>query len=109
MDSTGEHIAGAAGTAGLAEYEIVFKRSAFDSTGKKGLSVDCPTGKVALGGGGEVFPSLLDANRDTAPLAISSSTMLSDGSGWFLEARETAPYESEWVIVVRATCAKVAA
>ena len=98
------------GPAGLSGYEIVSRDSAFDSSATKLLSVDCPAGKVALGGGAEIFPSIADSNRDTAPVVLrTSEPLIGNGgqAGWFAQSSEIAPYSFAWHMLVYAICATV--
>lgn len=101
---------GPAGVPGLSGYEIVSVDSAFDSSATKLLSVDCPTGKVALGGGADILPSLTDPNHDTAPVVLRSSTPSTGNgipAGWFAQSSETAPYTFSWHMTVYVICAHV--
>lgn len=101
---------GVPGAAGLSGYEIVSVDSAFDSSSTKLLSADCPAGKVALGGGADLFPSLVDPNRDTAPVVLRASTpSIGNGvtPGWFAQSSEIGAYTFAWHMVVYAVCATV--
>ena len=101
---------GPQGAPGLSGYEIVTSDSMFDSSSTKLLSADCPAGKVALGGGADIFPSLVDPNRDTAPVALRASTpSIGNGvqAGWFAQSSEIAPYSFAWHMTVYAICATV--
>lgn len=101
---------GAPGAPGLSGYEIVTSDSAFDSTTTKVGVADCPAGKVALGGGAYIFPSLSDPNRYTAPVVLHAS-LPSYGNGvpagWLAQSSEIAPYTFEWHMTVYAICATV--
>jgi hypothetical protein len=100
---------GAQGAAGISGYEVVSDVSAFDSTPYKRWSVLCPAGKKAIGGGAEVFPSLADPNRDTAPVVLRASTPSSGGGeGWYASGAETAAYTYDWDLTVYVICANVA-
>lgn len=102
---------GAPGAPGLSGYEIVTSDSAFNSLATKLLSVDCPAGKLALGGGADVFPSLSDPNRLTAPVVlVASEPSIGNGvtPGWVAQSTETAAYSFEWHMTVYAICANVA-
>ena len=100
---------GPQGVPGLSGYEIVSSDSEFNSSTTKILSVSCPAGKVALGGGAEIFPSLNDPNRDAAPIVIKLSEPEPWGvpAGWVVLASEIAPYSFSWHMLVYATCANV--
>lgn len=101
---------GPQGAPGLSGYEIVTVDSAFDSSATKLLSADCPAGKVVLGGGAYIFPSLADPNRLTAPVVLIAS-MPSTGNGvtpgWDAQSSEIAPYTYDWHMIVYAICANV--
>jgi hypothetical protein len=100
---------GPQGTPGISGYEIVSEVSAFDSTPYKAFSITCPAGKKAIGGGADLFPSLADPNRDTAPVVLRSSSPTSGGGeGWFAEGLETTAYTYDWDPTVYAICANVA-
>lgn len=101
---------GVPGAPGLSGYEIVSSDSAFDSFAIKVLSADCPAGKVVLGGGADLFPSLADPNRDTAPVVLrASEPSFGNGvqAGWVALASEIAPYTFDWHMAVYAICANV--
>lgn len=101
---------GPQGAPGISGYEIVTSDSVFDSSATKFLSADCPAGKVALGGGADIFPSLLDPNRDTAPVVLRASIpAIGNGvtPGWEAQSSETAPYSYNWHMQVYAICANV--
>jgi hypothetical protein len=99
--------AGAAG--GLSGYEIVSDVTAFDSSAAKQFDVRCPAGKQVIGGGAQIFPSLADPNRNTAPVVLRTSIPTSGGGeGWAAEALETSAYTFQWDLTVYAICANVA-
>ena len=103
-------VPGPQGAPGLSGYEIVTTETAFDSTTTKVGGADCPAGKVVLGGGAYIFPSLSDPNRKTAPVVLHAS-LPSYGhggpAGWFAQSSEIAPYTFEWHMLVYAICANV--
>jgi len=103
-------VPGPQGAPGLSGYEIVTVDSEFDSSATKVLVADCPAGKVALGGGADIFPSLADPNRETAPVVLrASSPSIGNGvpAGWFAQVSEIAPYTFPWHMTVYAVCANV--
>jgi hypothetical protein len=76
---------GATGPAGMSGYEIVtnaqlvyFSYSSQPGPAYNGLSVSCPTGKVATGGGG----SLSETEYGAGDITMGSNAPLADGSGW---------------------------
>lgn len=84
--------------------------SVFDSFPIKVLSADCPAGKVVLGGGADIYPSLADPNRDAAPVVFrASEPSFGNGvqAGWVALASEIAPYTFDWQMTVYAVCANV--
>lgn len=101
---------GVPGAPGISGYEIVTVDSAFDSSATKLLSADCPAGKVALGGGADIFPSLADPNHDTAPVVLrASGPSTGNGvqAGWFAQSSEIGAYTFAWHMSVYAICANV--
>lgn len=101
---------GVPGASGISGYEIVSINSAFDSSATKLLSADCPAGKVALGGGADIFPSLADPNHDTAPVVLrASGPSIGNGvqAGWFAQSSEISAYTFAWHMSVYAICANV--
>lgn len=88
-------------------YEVVTVRSDFDSTSNKSVGASCPDGAVATGGGGSIFPTLADGDRDTAPIAITSSVPSGSVDGpnrWFVRAIEMAPYAENWHLTAYVIC-----
>lgn len=71
------------------------------------VSADCPAGKAVLGSGAYIFPSLLDGNRDTAPIVLHDSVPAVNFPGWFARASEIAAYNFGWDLTVYAICANV--
>jgi hypothetical protein len=98
---------GVPGPAGISGYEVVSAASPFDSNASKGAAVSCPAGKRLLGGGAEIFPSVADPNRDTAPVMLASSTS-NDHDGWIAHAVEIGTYTFSWDLTATAICANVA-
>jgi hypothetical protein len=99
---------GPAGAPGISGYEIVSDETAFDSSAAKVIGVLCPTGKRALGGGADIFPSLGDQNRATAPVVLTSSFVADyEGDGWVGQASEIGTYNFEWSLTVYAICTNV--
>jgi len=81
---------------GINGYEFVREQSAFDSDAFKFASADCPPGKKIVGGGGSVFASLSDPNRNIAPIALRTNGVDANGSDHYhVEAVEVAPYARE--------------
>jgi hypothetical protein len=81
-----------------------FELGALDSVDQKSVSVICPAGETALGGGfniGKVDP--------LPPVAVQLSLPLVDVSGnpngWTMTAVEVVPYDNDWRPVVSVICA----
>lgn len=98
---------GPQGAPGISGYEVVSAASPFDSNASKGAAVSCPAGKRLLGGGAEIFPSVADPNRDTAPVVLASSTS-NNNDGWIAHAVEIGTYTFSWDLTATAICANVA-
>lgn len=94
---------------GISGYEIVYAPGSFDSSVEHVTIATCPDGKRLLGGGASIFPSLLDSNRDAAPLSLKDSTPRDElGQAWFARAAEITPYSFAWTLDAYAICANVA-
>lgn len=97
---------GPAGASGISGYEMVNAFDEFSSPTTKSVSVRCPAGKVALGGGAIIVPQTPDA-----PIALRASLPLLEDEitplGWIAEGIKTAEYGLNWGIQVFAICANV--
>ena len=62
----------------------------------KSVQVDCPAGKVATGGGGEVSPT------DTTLVFLTVS--IPRANGWFVKA-ESAATGTSWRLIAHVVCA----
>ena len=91
---------GLQGNPGTSGYEIVTATTATDTTAAKSISVPCPTGKKAVGGG---------AAYNLFGYEAVSSHPLADGSGWSAYA-DHLPFGTTqaWALVVWAVCMNVA-
>ena len=98
---------GPQGEPGISGHEIVYLQTDLDSEPSKTATVDCPVGKLVLGGGALITPSFADPNRDTAPVVLRSSAPNGD-HGWYAKALEIGAYGFEWHLTVYAICANVA-
>jgi hypothetical protein len=98
---------GAQGAPGISGYQVVSQVTQFDSSAGKFLTVNCPAGKTALGGGAFAFPSVADPNWQTAPLVLRETTKSNGGEGWFARAIEIGTYNYDWDLTVTAICANV--
>ena len=93
---------------GVTGYHLVEAQSQFDSSSTKVVDAECPAGEHALSGGAEIFPSLADPNRDTAPIAQMSSAPSPNGTVWSAHGVEMAQYDFPWLMNVTAICAVIA-
>ena len=89
------------GDPGLSGYQVVTKKSAADSQDKI-VSVLCPAGKKALGGGALAF----DGGFPDEITIVGSYT--TNGSGWLAIANEIGVFAQNWELHVYVTCAYVA-
>ena len=89
---------------GVNGYERIRDQSAFDSTAHKVAIADCPAGKRIIGGGAQIFPSLLDSSRDSAPIVIRGSYP-GTGEYWVAIADEISGYGYSWWVSATAICA----
>lgn len=89
------------GDPGLSGYQVVAKKSAADSQDKI-VSVPCPAGKKALGGGALAF----DGGYPEEITIVGSYT--TNGSGWLVIAKEIGPFAQNWEVNVYVICAYVA-
>jgi hypothetical protein len=91
---------------GVNGYELVRVQSTFDSTARKVVHARCPEGKLAIGGGAQVFPSLSDSRRDSAPIVLRYSTPNTfDDRDWTVIADEFQDYGFSWWVSATAICA----
>ena len=91
---------------GVNGYEVVRVQSAFDSTARKVVHARCPEGKLAIGGGAQVFPSLSDSRRNAAPIVLRYSTPNTlDDRDWSVIADEIQDYGFSWWVSATAICA----
>jgi hypothetical protein len=71
------------------------------------ISVACPAGKTAIGGGASIFPSLADPLWDTAPVVLRATIKSDGGEGWFARSIEIGTYNFDSDLTVYAICANV--
>jgi hypothetical protein len=91
---------GTPGTPGLSGYAIV-ESTQSTTAAFMGLSVSCPSGKRALGGGG-------GTSTPAAVVSVRNSFPLPGGTGWLVVVEAKNP-GSGWSYKVQAVCATVAA
>jgi hypothetical protein len=97
---------GLQGAPGISAREIVTSATVTSSSDSKYLVLACPSGKVALGGGGQVlYPA---GNHVGSDVALSSS--LPSGAGWVVRAVEAGPVAAPgtWQLEGFVVCASVA-
>lgn len=87
---------GPVGPAGVSGYQLVSNQAAFSGSGSKSLSVSCPAGTVALGGG----------HQSTVPVHLTSSYPSSTGSTWTTTLNR-ASGKGSYTVTLTATCAQV--
>jgi hypothetical protein len=93
---------------GVNGYELVRVQSTFDSTARKSVHARCPEGKLAIGGGAQVFPSLSDSRRNSAPIVLRYNTPNTlDDRDWSVIADEIQDYGFSWWVSATAICATV--
>ena len=101
--ATGEKGApGLPGPAGLTGLQRVSQVSATDSPFEKSVTVSCPAGKRAVGGGAN-----LSGVGTTDGVALRDSYPSSD-TAWTADAYESDPTPENWTIEVFVLCATVA-
>jgi Collagen triple helix repeat (20 copies) len=91
---------GAQGAPGLSDLERVVTSAPFSSDTDKIVTVTCPPGKKAVGGGGNVNPP--------AFAKLSRSWPTPDLTGWQVMANEVVPTAAYWQVAAFAVCATVA-
>jgi hypothetical protein len=84
-------------SAALPGLQRVFATSAYDSSNSKGISVNCPQGKL-LGPGARV-------NGGEGNVTINTILPLGDLNGVFVIAVEHAAYGGNWSVTAEAVCA----
>jgi hypothetical protein len=92
---------GDAGSPGVSGYEIVTAHNEVTNLGFNGVTVRCPAGKKALGGGGGTGSGLVAGD---GPYIIYDSP-IPDGTGWGVETLRATPGDSHLVAYV--ICANV--
>jgi hypothetical protein len=97
---------GPQGAPGLSAREIVTSSTVASSSDTKYLVLSCPTGKVALGGGGQVlYPAGNHVGSD-----VALSTSVPSAGGWVVRAVEAGPVAAPgtWQLEGFVVCAAVA-
>lgn len=86
-------------------YEIVSDSTRNDNDDYQDLSVECPEGKVAIGGGAGIFWN--EEDEDELLPTLVSSFMYPDNRGWYAEAVQPEDAENDWHLEVQVICAYV--
>ena len=96
--------AGKDGAPGISAYQIVTATSpsAPPAVTAQNVTATCPSGKKAIGGGGEI----LGAGK--AGVAFNDIHPHNEGAGWYVEAAEVTPILLGWEVRAYAICATVA-
>jgi hypothetical protein len=89
------------GPAGVSGRQVVAAESASSSLDYKQLQVNCPAGKVPVGGGGGVSGGFGFAPDE---VAMHASAPSADGAGWFVTANETISTAVAWIVYARVIC-----
>ena len=95
---------GPQGPPGVSDLEVVEDWGYMNSEDQKTTCVLCPSGKVALSGGGFV-------RSDNPAIALWQSRSLSPNgfpTGWCVSAREVNPTTDDWGVMAEVFCATVA-
>jgi hypothetical protein len=92
---------GGGGAPGIVGYEVVSVTEPESSINVKGRAVECPAGKVAVGGG--VKTSGPATAQDV--LAVESSFPFSDGTAWHAIVHEQPLTDAVWKLEVFVVCA----
>jgi len=97
---------GAKGDPGIVKAHEVFRLGTLDSTATKVVTVMCPAGEIALGGGFNI--GRVEAQP---PVTVLTSIPITDATdttktvGWRVEAAEIGAYANDWRPVAVAVCA----
>jgi len=89
------------GKNGVSGYKVVSAQSLYSNTASKTLNINCPVGKVPIGGGGATTLA-----PDSEVLAESFPTETGNGTwhGWHVTLRNSGPSTS-WSILAWTICA----
>jgi hypothetical protein len=100
-------VQGSPGSPGLAGYEVRVATTDFSGVDHKTVGVDCPAGKVAVGGGANLV-SLAAAAGKLALTVSQAKASVASGQGWFAAAQEVVPTDASWRLNVSVICANAA-
>ena len=94
-----------ASTSFLVGVERVTAETPASSSTQKTISVNCPDGTLALGGG--AVAQGVPPGLDTTGLALTTSTPTSAPEGWVAIAHEAVEVPTDWTLHVTALCARI--
>ena len=98
--------AGPQGEPGISNITTEFEVGPGNSLGYKSLSLDCPDGMTALGGGGSAWGN---TNEVALIVSVPSATVLGGTPiGWSVAAEEIDGTNEDWGLTVFVVCANVA-
>ena len=86
------------GLPGISARQVVTASSASNSDGFKQFSVNCPAGKVSIGGG---------AGTSGAVGGVALRVTEPSGTGWYASAQEIVANNGNWSLRATVVCAKV--
>ncbi len=92
---------GEQGPAGVLGYEVVLAATDENSEDLKFMNVECPSGKVAIGGGARVFG---DITNGVAIVANGPEGTTSAPESWSGLAKEISPTDKNWGLRVDVFC-----
>ena len=92
---------GPKGATGITDIELVLWNSPSDSSSSKLKALECPEGKLALGGGANV------GGLTGGDVALSGSGPFTNQNGWQAQASEVNPVSNDWSMSVGVICANI--
>jgi hypothetical protein len=97
---------GPQGVPGLADVELISKQTVEDSLGIKSLQLECPVGKVVVGGGAQLIVDNGLGSVSLLPVALDQSMPVTTRI-WSVGAHELENTSATWALLGHALCAKV--
>jgi len=91
---------------GLAGQQLVSAQSGETSDRFKQVIAECPTGKVAVGGGAEVRNA--DGSHVSIPEVVLDGSFPGNFRNWVGQAHAATPTDEDWTLVVTIICADAA-
>lgn len=100
--------AGPVGPVGISDLEVVYEASEHDSDSPKHVTVDCPEGKVATGGGADLNGGKSGFSpAEISEVALERTVPLQNLEGYQASADEVTATGANWRVIAYATCASV--